>query len=246
MDSMSVIIPRNVTIPSAKEKTYYTFSDYQTEARVKVYQGESQIASSNHFLGEFELSGIPPKRSGKESIRIRFSYDLNGILDVRGTVVSTGQEASIRINMMGPDASDRKGPVRKDPGWEDFDRDPYGGTAEPVRKDPGWEGFDWDPYAGTADAKEHTRNMEKKSSRAGTEKDSLSGWKDVDGAEVYRPLIRRVERALKTRGKTQDMEESRRKLKEALKDLKKRILEEDWKAADEAETYLRDLLMILK
>ena len=98
-DRMSVIIPRNVTIPVTREEMYYTSSDYQTVARIEVFQGESDSVSSNHFLGDFSISGIPPKKAGKEQIRVSFSYDLNGILSVTATIVSTGEQASIEIDM---------------------------------------------------------------------------------------------------------------------------------------------------
>ena len=98
-DRMSVIIPRNVTIPVTREEMYYTSSDYQTVARIEVFQGESDSVSSNHFLGDFSISGIPPKKAGKEQICVNFSYDLNGILSVTATIVSTGEQASIEIDM---------------------------------------------------------------------------------------------------------------------------------------------------
>lgn len=54
-DRMSVIIPRNVTIPITRSQVYYTSWDNQTEAHIEVYQGESVVASSNHFLGDFAV-----------------------------------------------------------------------------------------------------------------------------------------------------------------------------------------------
>lgn len=99
-DCMSVIIPRNVTIPVTKSEIYSTFSDYQTKAEIEVYQGEERYASRNHFLGKFELSGIPPKAAGKEKLEVKFSYNLNGMLEVRAKVLSTGASADISINMM--------------------------------------------------------------------------------------------------------------------------------------------------
>lgn len=97
---MSVIIPRNVTIPVTRKQIYNTFSDWQTEAKVEVYQGESSKATRNHFLGEFMINGIPAKRAGEEMVEVSFSYDLNGMLCVAATVLSTQQQASITINMM--------------------------------------------------------------------------------------------------------------------------------------------------
>lgn len=99
-DRMSVVIPRNATIPVTRNEIYYTSWDYQTVARIEVYQGESSIASSNHFLGEFAVSGVPPAKAGKEKIGVQFSYNLNGMLEVKASVLSTGEDASIEINML--------------------------------------------------------------------------------------------------------------------------------------------------
>ncbi|MBQ1312816.1 MAG: Hsp70 family protein [Blautia sp.] len=96
---MSVVIPRNVTIPARREETYSTSSNYQTEAKIEVYQGESDWVDSNHYLGEFTMKGIPPRPAHEEKLLVTFSYDLNGILDVRAKIVSTGKDASIRIEM---------------------------------------------------------------------------------------------------------------------------------------------------
>ncbi len=105
-DTMSVVIPRNTTIPVTKTERYTTCDDYQTVARIEVYQGESRIASHNHYLGEFAVLDIPPKPFGIEKIDIAFSYDLNGLLKVTATLVSTGKEASIEIQM-GQDKKDK-------------------------------------------------------------------------------------------------------------------------------------------
>ena len=99
-DRMSVIIPRNVTIPTTRSQIYYTSWDYQTEAHIEVYQGESAIASSNHFLGEFTVQQIPPQKAGDEKISVEFSYNINGMLDVKATIVSTGADASVKINIL--------------------------------------------------------------------------------------------------------------------------------------------------
>lgn len=99
-DRMSVVIPRNVTIPVTRSHIYYTCGDYQTDAHIEVYQGESSIASSNHFLGDFIVQGIPAKRAGSEQINVEFSYNMNGMLEVKASILSTGADASIQINMM--------------------------------------------------------------------------------------------------------------------------------------------------
>lgn len=99
-DRMSVIIPRNVTIPTTRSQIYYTSWDYQTEAHIEVYQGESAIASSNHFLGDFVVQDIPIQKAGEEKIGVEFSYNMNGMLDVKATILSTKADASIKINML--------------------------------------------------------------------------------------------------------------------------------------------------
>lgn len=99
-DNMSIVIPRNVTIPVTRTERYSTFSDWQTKAFISVYQGESRVATHNHHLGEFTIGGIPPAPAGRESLDVEFSYDLNGMLKVTATVCSTGQDASIAIDML--------------------------------------------------------------------------------------------------------------------------------------------------
>lgn len=98
-DCMSVVIPRNVTIPATRTERYGTASDYQTSVLIEVYQGESRIASHNHLLGKFRVRDIPPRPRGYEQLDISFSYDLNGLLKVRAVLLSTGQEKSMEINM---------------------------------------------------------------------------------------------------------------------------------------------------
>ncbi len=98
-DHMSVVIPRNVTIPVTRTERYHTSGDYQTEVLIEVYQGESMIASHNHQLGKFSVRNIPPRRAGEEKLDISFSYDLNGMLKVSAKLLSTGAEKSIEINM---------------------------------------------------------------------------------------------------------------------------------------------------
>ncbi|HIS31708.1 MAG TPA: Hsp70 family protein [Candidatus Limivivens intestinipullorum] len=98
-DEMSVIIPRNVTIPVTRKQTYYTSWDGQQAAAIEVYQGEKRRASRNHLIGSFDIGDIPPAPAGKEQIEVSFSYNLDGILQVAAKVVSTGKEASVTIHM---------------------------------------------------------------------------------------------------------------------------------------------------
>lgn len=92
------LIPRNTTIPVTKEKLYVTAASRQSEVLIQAYQGEYSDPARNNHLGEFRLSGIPPAPAGKEKIKVDFSYDANGILQVAATIVSTGEDASITIS----------------------------------------------------------------------------------------------------------------------------------------------------
>ncbi|ABR46517.1 2-alkenal reductase [Alkaliphilus metalliredigens QYMF] len=100
-DVYDVIIPRNTTIPVMREKIYTTVSDDQEMVEIIVYQGDYEKASLNNLLGKFELSGIPPAKASTEKIKIRFTYDVNGILQVEGMIVSTGKQAQITIDTTG-------------------------------------------------------------------------------------------------------------------------------------------------
>lgn len=106
-DYMSVIIPRNVTIPVTKNRRFYTSFDDQTEVDIQVYQGESSYVGYNHLLGEFKLLGVPKAKAGKESIDVMFQYNQNGMLQVTATIVSTQKNASIDINLL-EENEDRK------------------------------------------------------------------------------------------------------------------------------------------
>ena len=87
------IIPRNTTVPTSKYEYFYTIDDYQDKVNVGIYQGESLNIDDNLFLGNF-LIDVPRNIAGKEAINVRFTYDINGILEVEATVVSTGLKKS--------------------------------------------------------------------------------------------------------------------------------------------------------
>ncbi|MDR2445502.1 MAG: Hsp70 family protein [Spirochaetaceae bacterium] len=96
------IIPRNTTIPVDKSKLYFPVETYQTAVDIKAYQGDSSNLEDNEYLGEVKLTGIPPSfRGKKEPIEVTFSYDVNGILQVKACVVSTGRQVSAEISTTG-------------------------------------------------------------------------------------------------------------------------------------------------
>lgn len=78
---LSPVIERNTTLPTSRMGYYVTTRDLQTNIRILVYQGESMHCSENLFLGELELT-VPPAPKEQEGVRVRFTYDINGILDV--------------------------------------------------------------------------------------------------------------------------------------------------------------------
>lgn len=116
-DGYSILINRNTTIPVAKEGVYYTAENGQTEVDIKIYQGDYKKASKNNFLGNFTLSGIPESLAGQERIKVRFAYDVNGILQVEATILSTGKNANISIETTGVEMEKE---IDIDT-WEDFD-----------------------------------------------------------------------------------------------------------------------------
>ncbi len=85
------VIHRNTTIPVSKEEVVGTVSDNQREMRLRVFQGEGRRVDDNLELGELVVTGIPPGPAGME-VHVRFSYDLNGILEVEALVASTGKK----------------------------------------------------------------------------------------------------------------------------------------------------------
>lgn len=86
----SAIIERNTIIPASRSERYWTMYDNQTELNIDIYQGESRLVSSNINLGEIKVK-VPKAKKQEESVDVRFSYDMNGLLEVDITVVSTGE-----------------------------------------------------------------------------------------------------------------------------------------------------------
>lgn len=92
-----VIIPRNTTIPVTRTDEFSTVADGQTRASIEIYQGEHEWVKFNYRLGEFLLSGIPPRKAGLETVQVTYSYNLNGILEVTARCVSNGKEMGITV-----------------------------------------------------------------------------------------------------------------------------------------------------
>ncbi|MFF2479550.1 molecular chaperone HscC [Paenibacillus sp. NPDC058071] len=87
----SPIIERNTPIPVSKVERFYTVSDQQTKISVEVFQGESRRVENNIRIGGFVVE-VPPDLAGNQPIDVRYTYDINGILEVEVTTVTTGEK----------------------------------------------------------------------------------------------------------------------------------------------------------
>jgi len=94
---MTVMIPRNTTIPTQKKETYSTAADSQTSVEIHVLQGERAQAGANRTLGKFHLEGITPAPRGMPKIEVTFDIDANGILSVLAKDTATGKDTKITI-----------------------------------------------------------------------------------------------------------------------------------------------------
>jgi L1 cell adhesion molecule like protein len=94
---MSVLVPRNTTIPVKREGGYTTEYDNQTSVCIKVYEGEGELTKDNRLLGKFSLNGITPAPRGVPKITETIEVEANGILKVSAEDITTGIKKSINI-----------------------------------------------------------------------------------------------------------------------------------------------------
>ena len=94
---MTVLIPKNTTIPTSKSQVFSTAADNQPAVDIHILQGERPMVQDNKTLGHFQLTGIPPAPRGIPQIEVKFDIDANGIVNVSAKDLGTGKEQSITI-----------------------------------------------------------------------------------------------------------------------------------------------------
>merc|ERR1712194_727142 len=92
---------RNRTIPATGTQVFSTAADNQTTVSIRVFQGEREMGTDNKFLGQFDLTGIPPSPRGTPQIEVTFEIDANGIMKVAAKDKATGREQNIVIQPSG-------------------------------------------------------------------------------------------------------------------------------------------------
>ena len=94
---MTVLIPRNTTIPTSKKQVFSTAADNQPAVDIHILQGERSMAADNKTLGRFQLSGIPAAPRGVPQIEVTFDIDAQGIVNVKAKDLGTNKEQAITI-----------------------------------------------------------------------------------------------------------------------------------------------------
>jgi L1 cell adhesion molecule like protein len=94
---MSIVVPRNTTIPTIKTSIFTTTSNNQTTVEIPVFEGERTMTKDNNKLGEFNLTGITPAPAGVPELEVTFNIDANGIMNVSAKDRASGRKNQIVI-----------------------------------------------------------------------------------------------------------------------------------------------------
>ncbi len=97
-DRMSVVIPRNTTIPTRAEKVFRTTEKDQDRVTLDVFQGEEPTVGGNRLIGSFALGGLPLGAAGSVQVKVSFTIDTDGILAVDAIETRSGQKTSLKIS----------------------------------------------------------------------------------------------------------------------------------------------------
>src|ERR671912_1760896 len=111
---MTVLVPRNTTIPHTKKETFSTASDNQNAVTINVLQGEREFARDNRLLGTFNLTDIPSAPRGMPQIEVTFNIDVNGILTVSAKDLGTQKENKITVQNAGGLSKDEIEKMKRD------------------------------------------------------------------------------------------------------------------------------------
>ncbi len=99
------IIHRNTTIPVSKEEVFSTIRPNQEIVQLDVYQGENRKVENNLKIGDLQVTGVPPGPAGQE-IYVRFTYDVNGILEVEAYMANTDKKFRTVVTQHAADLTD--------------------------------------------------------------------------------------------------------------------------------------------
>lgn len=107
-ERLTVVIPRNTTIPTSRSRLFYTLFPEQDTVEVKVYQGEDPDPEQDEFLGQFRFQGLSPSKEAERprEVLVTFNYDLDGLLRVGAEDRPTGRAIEHRIDLATGDAPD--------------------------------------------------------------------------------------------------------------------------------------------
>uniref|UniRef100_A0ACD5YN07 Uncharacterized protein n=1 Tax=Avena sativa TaxID=4498 RepID=A0ACD5YN07_AVESA len=109
---MSVLIPKNTTIPVTREGPHTTVFDYQTSVMFPVYEGEGEWTKDNNLLGQVTVCGVPPALAGMAQLKITYEVEANGIMKVTVMDLTSGNMSSVTIDKGGLNKKEIKSMVQ--------------------------------------------------------------------------------------------------------------------------------------